>query len=118
MSDSPGRVGGGCAGGWGLLWGWVAPSAPSRPESGGCRPRAPAFGLDGLVLKRRTGWVGVGWVFVVGRPASAWGPRPQASDAPVRSGGLRPQASDGLGGAEVGVWAAYRGRCLGGVRAL
>ena len=33
----------------------LAPSAPTRPVPGGCRPQTPAIGLNGLVLKRRTG---------------------------------------------------------------
>ncbi|GHA59429.1 hypothetical protein GCM10010330_09280 [Streptomyces tendae] len=40
-------------------WGFFAPAAPSLPDPGGCRPQTPAFGLDGLVLKRRTGWRGL-----------------------------------------------------------
>jgi len=35
--------------------GSFAPAAPSRPDPEGCRPQTPAFGLSGLVLKRRTG---------------------------------------------------------------
>jgi hypothetical protein len=34
---------------------FFAPAAPSRPIPGGRRPQTPAFGLNGLVLKRRTG---------------------------------------------------------------
>jgi len=37
---------------------------PSRPW--GLRPQIPAFGLNGLVLKRRTGWR---------TPAGGWGMR-------------------------------------------
>ncbi|GAA2763561.1 hypothetical protein GCM10010103_26020 [Streptomyces paradoxus] len=53
------------AGRWGSLWEWVAPSAPSRPDPGAAPPH-PRFGLNGLVLKRRTGW----WVRLV-RPGDS-----------------------------------------------
>ncbi|MFI2715401.1 hypothetical protein ACH5AI_03520 [Streptomyces collinus] len=39
----------------GLLWEWVAPSAPSLPPRG-LPPPHPRFGLNGLVLKRGPGW--------------------------------------------------------------
>ncbi|GHH35538.1 hypothetical protein GCM10018775_10160 [Streptomyces umbrinus] len=35
--------------------GLFAPAAPTRPVPGGCRPQTPLIGLNGLVLKRRTG---------------------------------------------------------------
>ncbi|GGZ58262.1 hypothetical protein GCM10010344_25590 [Streptomyces bluensis] len=57
--------------GAGGLEGVFAPAAPTRPiPSRGLPPPDPRFGLNGLVLKRRTGceWVaGGGWfVRVVG----------------------------------------------------
>ncbi|MCF2434387.1 hypothetical protein LV779_03430 [Streptomyces thinghirensis] len=49
------------------------PSVSRHPASvwawRGCRPH-PRFGLDGLVLKRRTGWVGPPGVGVRGRAAT------------------------------------------------
>ncbi|WP_218779691.1 hypothetical protein, partial [Streptomyces scabiei] len=42
----------------------------------GCRPRAPAFGPDGLALKRRTGWTGwTGWTVPAGAQRSGRGYR-------------------------------------------
>jgi hypothetical protein len=50
-----GRLGGGSE-----VVGWFfAPAAPSHSRPfWGLRPQTPAIGLNGLVLKRRTGWVG------------------------------------------------------------
>jgi hypothetical protein len=45
-------------------WAFFAPAAPSHSRPfWGLRPQAPAVGLDGLVLKRRTGWMGLARVF-------------------------------------------------------